>query len=251
MQKRLGFTLIELLVVIAIIAILAAILFPVFVSARNQARMSSCQCNMKQCASAIFVYSSDNNGMLPMVHWGPDWGDESQSAYWGEAIKKYCGTKRDIVYCPSNPPIYEYESGSASRAYYYDPTIGMNVALGYEGNGCYIPSCRLDEVRAPSKTIMLGDASQYLYTDRWGAKSALHGSFGICPGNKTQLVLGGIKYLNPWSGWHSDFFDPNRHNNKVNIACVDGHVGSFKRDFLLKENGRNSKNTNFTWWDRW
>ncbi len=62
---RKGFTLIELLVVIAIIAILAAILFPVFAKAREKARQTSCLSNQKQIALAILMYTQDNNEMLP------------------------------------------------------------------------------------------------------------------------------------------------------------------------------------------
>jgi len=56
-MKRKGFTLIELLVVIAIIAILAAILFPVFSRAREQARKATCQSNLKQIANAFLMYA--------------------------------------------------------------------------------------------------------------------------------------------------------------------------------------------------
>lgn len=64
-RRKSGFTLIELLVVIAIIAILAAILFPVFARAREAARKSSCQSNLKQCAQALKMYTDDYDGTLP------------------------------------------------------------------------------------------------------------------------------------------------------------------------------------------
>ena len=64
-RKRSGFTLIELLVVIAIIAILAAILFPVFARAREQGRKSTCSSNMHECGIAVTTYIGDYDSTLP------------------------------------------------------------------------------------------------------------------------------------------------------------------------------------------
>ncbi|HEX2999407.1 MAG TPA: prepilin-type N-terminal cleavage/methylation domain-containing protein, partial [Armatimonadota bacterium] len=64
-KKRNGFTLIELLVVIAIIAILAAILFPVFARARENARKANCSSNLKQLSMGINRYTEDYDGRLP------------------------------------------------------------------------------------------------------------------------------------------------------------------------------------------
>jgi len=66
-KKREGFTLIELLVVIAIIAILAAILFPVFARAREKARTANCQSNLKQQALAVLMYAQDYDETLPLA----------------------------------------------------------------------------------------------------------------------------------------------------------------------------------------
>src|SRR5258708_4431041 len=65
--RRAAFTLIELLVVIAIIAILAAILFPVFAQARDRARMSACLSNMRQISTAIMMYAQDYDETLPYI----------------------------------------------------------------------------------------------------------------------------------------------------------------------------------------
>jgi prepilin-type N-terminal cleavage/methylation domain-containing protein/prepilin-type processing-associated H-X9-DG protein len=69
-MSRRGFTLIELLVVIAIIAILAAILFPVFARAREKARQSSCQNNLKQIDLAVLQYMADNDQTMPIGTYG-------------------------------------------------------------------------------------------------------------------------------------------------------------------------------------
>ena len=78
MKRRPAFTLIELLVVIAIIAILAAILFPVFARARAQARKATCASNLKQLGLAFLMYSQDYDETFP-VHWDAlrrkQWGD--------------------------------------------------------------------------------------------------------------------------------------------------------------------------------
>src|SRR5438270_674257 len=67
--NRRGFTLIELLVVIAIIAILAAILFPVFAQAREKARQAACQSNLKQLGLAAMMYTQDYDGTYPIAQY--------------------------------------------------------------------------------------------------------------------------------------------------------------------------------------
>ena len=77
MQKKTrGFTLIELLVVIAIIAILAAILFPVFASAREQSKKAKCLSNLKQIGMQVHMYTDDNRGLMPLAR------DPSDGTYW-------------------------------------------------------------------------------------------------------------------------------------------------------------------------
>lgn len=85
---RRGFTLIELLVVIAIIAILAAILFPVFAKAREKARQVTCLSNLKQLGLAFFMYTSDYDEMFPMA------------SYWKDKLQPYV-QNRQINFCPS------------------------------------------------------------------------------------------------------------------------------------------------------
>src|SRR5688500_14415836 len=108
--RRLGFTLIELLVVIAIIAILAAILFPVFAKAREAARKASCISNLKQIGSAVMMYSQDYDETMPSVPFANSpaglWGSPAWNDYgWGyifTLMDPY--TKNTGIYaCPSAP----------------------------------------------------------------------------------------------------------------------------------------------------
>ena len=105
MNHRRGFTLIELLVVIAIIAILAAILFPVFAKAREKARQASCSSNLKQIGLAMNMYTQDYDGVLPL--YVADWSTV--------IVQPYIKNQQVVTVCPSarldpkdqNPP-YSY-----------------------------------------------------------------------------------------------------------------------------------------------
>jgi len=132
-KKRKGFTLIELLVVIAIIAILAAILFPVFAKAREKARTSSCQSNLKQIALANLMYAQDYDEKF--VHYSlPNTGG------WTNALSPYI--KNTQVYtCPSAPAQW----------------LGYGYNYYYLGNGG-APGTAMAEVKSPAETVMFADA---------------------------------------------------------------------------------------------
>src|ERR1044071_4712638 len=107
-RQRRGFTLIELLVVIAIIAILAAILFPVFAQAREAARKTSCLSNMKQIGTSIMMYTQDydetypiNNRSYPLAYYksgGGQSGDYHNS--WAKHLQPYLKNNK-VFYCAS------------------------------------------------------------------------------------------------------------------------------------------------------
>src|SRR5437870_3733437 len=103
MRKRQAFTLIELLFVIAIIAILAAILFPVFAQAREQARATSCLSNTKQIALGLLMYSQDYDEIIipwEIVNRNANPIDVQLTGVWTTIIQPYV-KNRQILFCPS------------------------------------------------------------------------------------------------------------------------------------------------------
>lgn len=125
-----GFTLIELLVVIAIIAILAAILFPVFAKAREKARQATCLNNQKQLATSFVMYTQDNDEMLPAL------GTVGNG--WMQAIDRYVGNAK-VFDCPS-------KSGNGALS-------GGPVEYGFNSN---VEKMALGDME-PSSTVLTAD----------------------------------------------------------------------------------------------
>ncbi|HEY3268108.1 MAG TPA: prepilin-type N-terminal cleavage/methylation domain-containing protein [Armatimonadota bacterium] len=140
-MKRRAFTLIELLVVIAIIAILAAILFPVFASARRRAQQTACLSNLKQISLAFRAYNDDNdNHYMPAAGWGPPSGSMWQGGSFVRILAPY--VKSDAVFlCPSAPMKFSldaYNQGSDANAadtgWEWDTPAGTHQRSHYGNN---------------------------------------------------------------------------------------------------------------------
>ncbi|RYZ89134.1 MAG: DUF1559 domain-containing protein [Proteobacteria bacterium] len=204
---RRAFTLIELLVVIAIIAILAAILFPVFGRARENARRSSCQSNLKQLGLGVTQYTQDYDEKLPC---GDQLTSNRPAQTWDMQIYPYVKSTQ-ILNCPSDTLSKEVDvtslnfpgySGKLRRSYaiadyVYGPTDPL--ASGVEG-------VALAAIPAVSKTFMLLEKDMG-YTD-WLAGY----SYTAIYGNDISMVNG------EW-----------RHLDTTNFLFVDGHVKAQKR----------------------
>ena len=102
-RKRGGFTLIELLVVIAIIAILAAILFPVFARAREKARSASCASNVKSLAMGMLMYFQDYDEQIMPYVWSP-MNNGGYYQTWCEQVNPYIKSRQTFL-CPSGTRI--------------------------------------------------------------------------------------------------------------------------------------------------
>jgi|SRR5579872_672540 len=174
-----GFTLIELLVVIAIIAILAAILFPVFAQAREKARQTSCVSNEKQMGLAILQYTQDYDEHYPigMISNGPlGWGEPTY--YWPGEVQPYIKNFQCFA-CPTDPdggrlahPVkaaswmgswagygISYSANSSYDLTNWYPGFGAAGAVGAGGQTSWLRDAAntLPAIQRPSDTIMIGE----------------------------------------------------------------------------------------------
>ncbi len=195
-RRRYGFTLIELLVVIAIIAILAAILFPVFARAREKARQTSCLSNMKQIGTATLMYSQDYDEM-----WCPSVVTNGAATYTAFHLLEPYVKNAQVFMCPSDrksqtmTEICTFFQGAGFPA--CGPigaegiTYNMNFAV-FEDVGLGDPARSMVDVPRPVETVLMYD--------------------GILATNGTSI------------------FDPvlGRHNGTANACYCDGHAKNVK-----------------------
>src|SRR5579875_3107916 len=148
--SRHAFTLIELLVVIAIIAILAAILFPVFAKAREKARAISCESNMKQLALGIMQYTQDNDEKMTCDHRGGNVSPVNEG--WGSEIYPY--VKSTAVYkCPDDPTAQTTNLNGLNETD-YPVSYGINCNLDGQ-----LPGGALAGQSAPASTVLLAEVT--------------------------------------------------------------------------------------------
>ncbi len=206
-MARRGFTLIELLVVIAIIAILAAILFPVFARAREKARQTSCLSNLKQLGLAWLMYAQDYDERVCATHMPPV-GAPDRTDMWvyvansdptraiGSRLMPYCKNEQMFV-CPSEPGSHWSYGMNYYFAAYARATLGSSGPSGYGYGGAALAA-----IGRPAEILVLTDARSDCY------------------------YIGNASY--PGYGWRSPGYVCGgarpRHNDGVNCTFADGHA---------------------------
>ena len=222
-SSRRAFTLIELLVVIAIIAILAAILFPAFARARENARRTSCLSNQKQIGLGFLQYFQDNDEQVPP--------NKLDTAWPGGAIQPYL-TSVQILRCPNDsstkwdapvvtttsyvlngffPP--SAPSATPSTNPWNDPALGIKSS--------FMPS-----IQAPASVIMLAEApdswtGSYFHAFAWPV--AAGGSFGGFAGDWKW----GTRLPDPSNPYYPNYpgdLETVRHLGGFNASYADGHA---------------------------
>lgn len=194
-SKGRGFTLIELLVVIAIIAILAAILFPVFARAREKARQASCLSNVKQLGLAFMMYAQDYDDTIPPTYLG-NWR-AGVPTEWPDLLEPYIKNLQ-VFACPSEH--WNISTGVQSS---FPISYGMNMQFGYSA-----PGVPMANIHKPAETILLADSGPH-----W-----LSNGSGPCYGH-TKYINWALQ-IDEWTC----YFVYLRHNRTANVAFCDGHA---------------------------
>lgn len=231
-MKRAGFTLIELLVVIAIIAILAAILFPVFAAAREKARQTQCQSNIRQLAIANLMYGSDWEGYFAPA--AQDHFEQDRRRWFGTRqangrfsptdgpLSSYLKDGGRVRDCPSFQPKASFDAGTGGYGY-NAIGIGSRVwKVGYVAEAFH-GSLADAELPEPSDVAMFSDTALDV-----GTGLAEYG-FLVAPEAVMRRIPGAMPNLDP-----SVHF---RHQGNALVAFADSHVEPMKMAGSVQSSG--------------
>lgn len=223
-MKRKGFTLIELLVVIAIIAILAAILFPVFARAREQARKTSCLSNFKQIGLAAMQYRQDYDER-PCPAWSGYVTDKygvTARNWWAGLLEPYSKSWQ-IYICPSSSSqtVLGYNTPGWSGDSTNRPEAGIGLNW-YVPVGASNP-CTDSTLFASITDATVQRPSEFVYITETG--------YGAVGGPNPRLKECGVSWAPNYNDWLASvkttngfYFGQARHSDGMNTGYYDGHA---------------------------
>jgi prepilin-type N-terminal cleavage/methylation domain-containing protein/prepilin-type processing-associated H-X9-DG protein len=240
-RQKCGFTLIELLVVIAIIAILAAILFPVFARARENARRTSCASNLRQVGLAAMQYVQDYDGVFPINGYltgltpaeanatqpGGNWSNGY--IFWPQMLFPY-HKSIPMFFCPSSP---------LPRS-----ATSMNARDGHYGANRFVMGDVATTPRVQSSIVSA--SGTYMLMDSAGDSSYILRPVDIVPTATGKIFVPGTKELatatralfssntTVQAAYEKDYLS-GRHFKGVNVVFADGHVKWLKSSVVSDE----------------
>jgi prepilin-type N-terminal cleavage/methylation domain-containing protein/prepilin-type processing-associated H-X9-DG protein len=225
-SKKKGFTLIELLVVIAIIAILAAILFPVFSRAREQARKAACLSNGKQIGTALMMYVQDWDETYPfwVLPCSPAGFQQNGGLFPTEQLQPYM-KNWDVWRCPSAAPTQGYAWSMCYPGVWGRPqnnqicTYGFNAALVTSWS-CSKQAVKLSQLKGPSEDPIIADCNIVLWH-----------SYATCgfENGSTVGVARGVAFSNYPDCWHGGGCINNAGYNLCDPAQLQQAIDKYSR----------------------
>jgi prepilin-type N-terminal cleavage/methylation domain-containing protein/prepilin-type processing-associated H-X9-DG protein len=227
-RRNQGFTLIELLVVIAIIALLAAILFPVFARARENARRASCQSNVKQLLLGMMQYTQDYDERVPIP------ANALYGTTWHGGIYPYVKSSQ-IYRCPSDSETQAtYRSGYGNGIADFHVSYASNAYMRYASGPAN--TYKLSAIESPSTLVYLADKGKGLTSPDGRVKESdpdkNKGACILCdPANPGGFCD------DPYGSSDSGYGPNPRHLGTVVVGFADGHVKAMNPDsFYYKNN---------------
>lgn len=245
--------LVEAVVAAGIIAVLATVLVPIHTRALEEDQVATCANNLRQLATAVHQYLSDNDARFPfsMVHIGTPEPPECRGEAWGRLVLPYV-QDREVFICPTHGkgPLFDTAECGYLLFFLYDGSYGINQGATNQTR-CGWTTGRLPAIRHPEATVLIAEATG---TGAGGRRA--HAGIGGPPGGPGGHLPrkpGPYRYppADPCGWWGSpwDTFDY-RHNATANVAFVDGHVKGMAAA-ELEHVGSKPYTPDYTLWDRY
>lgn len=215
-----AFTLVELLVVIGIISLLVAILLPALNRASEAARSVACMSNLRQIGIAMAIYHEDSRGRMVPINWT---GSNPHQTWRGFLLPYLGNNSVEVFRCPEKgePGAHEVDAQIIRLVAPHSYGINQMPNLHYQGDGAIKASSnrRLNEVREPSATIVVGDLGfpsnpQASPEDWMGDRGKSSWGYMRMPSDPLYHHT-----ADPWNLYP-------RHRGRVNVLFYDGHVES-------------------------